>query len=80
MISNMISLNKAPPSCSDLDTHLAQWHIKLTKIYKNDDGNHLIYIAPSGATIPLTPAMVLDRACALVCNFINPHQKNLIIL
>ncbi|KIK91171.1 hypothetical protein PAXRUDRAFT_150098, partial [Paxillus rubicundulus Ve08.2h10] len=49
----------------DLEVCLAQWCIKLAKIYKDSDDGHLTYIAPSGTTIPLTPVMVLDWAHAL---------------
>ncbi|KAF8132039.1 hypothetical protein EV363DRAFT_1480092 [Boletus edulis] len=50
---------------SNLDTHLARWRIKLAKKYKNDYDEGLTYITPSGVSIPLTPAMVLDWARAL---------------
>ncbi|KAI6038005.1 hypothetical protein EDC04DRAFT_2604413 [Pisolithus marmoratus] len=43
----------------DLDTHLAQWQIKLQQLHKNEQDEGYTYIGPMG-TLPLTPAMILD--------------------
>ena len=48
----------------DLDTCLAQWHIKFQQRYKNEHDEGLTYVGPLGA-LPLTPAMVFDWVCAL---------------
>ncbi|KIK19815.1 hypothetical protein PISMIDRAFT_13386 [Pisolithus microcarpus 441] len=47
-----------------LDSHLARWHLKLHRVYKNDNDEGLTYIGPQGP-IPLTPAMVCDWCLAL---------------
>ncbi|KIK24205.1 hypothetical protein PISMIDRAFT_10351 [Pisolithus microcarpus 441] len=46
---------------ADLDHCLAQWHLKLEKVYKNDCDEGLTYVRLLGV-IPLTPAMI-DNWC-----------------
>ena len=58
-----------PPSRSaseHLDARLARWRTMLAKRYKNDQNEGLTYVTPSGHALPLTPAMVLDWARAMV--------------
>ncbi|KIK96477.1 hypothetical protein PAXRUDRAFT_40757, partial [Paxillus rubicundulus Ve08.2h10] len=49
---------------ANLNSHLAQWHIKLQQKYKNEHDEGLTYIGPLRA-LPLTPVMVLNWTCAL---------------
>ncbi|KIK74971.1 hypothetical protein PAXRUDRAFT_19386 [Paxillus rubicundulus Ve08.2h10] len=49
---------------ANLDSHLAQWHIKLQQKYKNKHDEGLTYVRPLGA-LPLTLVMVLNWAHAL---------------
>ena len=65
-VSNVFDKTQSSKTTSDLDTRLAQWRIKLTKLYTNEHDEGLTYIRASGA-MWLTPAMVLDWARALVC-------------
>ncbi|KAG9309093.1 hypothetical protein JVU11DRAFT_10976 [Chiua virens] len=55
---------KAHSTKTDLNTCVAQWHIKLQQKYKNEHDEGLTYVGPLGA-LPLTLAMVLDWARAL---------------
>ncbi|KIK74580.1 hypothetical protein PAXRUDRAFT_19731 [Paxillus rubicundulus Ve08.2h10] len=48
----------------NLDSHLAQWCIKLQQKYKNEHDEGLTYVGPLGA-LPLALVMVLDWAHAL---------------
>ncbi|KAI5980479.1 hypothetical protein EDC04DRAFT_2917958 [Pisolithus marmoratus] len=49
---------------ADLDTQLAQWHIKLQCLHKNKHDEGFTYIGPMGPLM-LTPAMILDWCQAL---------------
>ncbi|KIK82027.1 hypothetical protein PAXRUDRAFT_14938 [Paxillus rubicundulus Ve08.2h10] len=55
---------KSRSAKADLDSRLAQWHIKLQQKYKNEHNKGVTYVGPLGA-LHLTPAMVLDWAHAL---------------
>ncbi|KAI6099448.1 hypothetical protein EV401DRAFT_1894797 [Pisolithus croceorrhizus] len=49
---------------TDLNNHLAQWHLKLQKLYKNKHDEGLTYVSPLGL-IPLTPMMIQGWCLAL---------------
>ncbi|KAI6009267.1 hypothetical protein EDC04DRAFT_2906607 [Pisolithus marmoratus] len=49
---------------ANLNSCLAQWHLKLHKAYKNESDKGLMYIGPHGP-IPLMPAMVHDWCLTL---------------
>ena len=67
--SNVIFNNDqlSQSTANHLDACLAWWRTMLIKKYKNDQNKGLMYITLSGNALPLTPTVVLDWACAMVC-------------
>ncbi|KAI6039442.1 hypothetical protein EDC04DRAFT_2895240 [Pisolithus marmoratus] len=58
------NLKSSSHSAADLDTHLAQWWIKLQQLHKNEQNKGFTYVGPMGPIL-LTPAMILDWCHAL---------------
>ncbi|KAI6045834.1 hypothetical protein EDC04DRAFT_2598430 [Pisolithus marmoratus] len=58
---------------TDLDSHLAQWCIKLQQLHKNECDEGWTYIRLMGP-LPLTPAMILDWCHALEEGQVTLHM------